>query len=403
MSQAVSTQRVWRYQGIGPSGPVEGRAEAADEVELDAALARDGITLVKAKRARDTGRDMGARMSSQDLVTFTTQLATVLNAGVPIVEGMRDLGDRMRGNESRKVIADVVRELESGASLSAAMGARPRSFPMIYRASVEAGEASGAMPLVLQRLADHMEWTRGIRQTMTQALVYPAVLGLAILGLVVTLVTFLVPRIVKMFPGGVDELPSQTAQMLALSRFVTNHWPWIVAAAVVASISFMLWVRTERGRIGFATVLLSIPRVGDVVRMFAIAKFAATAGTLQNAGCQIADVIRLGGAACGNARMARSFFLANERIQRGATISEALSEDSRMDPLLLQMVSVGERAGDLGGCLDRLGEHYDRELPRMVKWMLSFLEPFLLIVGGIAVAYSLFAALLPLLDMYERL
>ncbi|MEL6905389.1 MAG: type II secretion system F family protein, partial [Planctomycetota bacterium] len=304
---------------------------------------------------------------------------------------------------SRKVVADVVQELERGASLSKALGARPRSFPPIYRASVEAGEAAGAMPLVLQRLADHMEWTRGIRQTMAQALVYPAVLGLAILVLIVTLVTFLVPRIVKMFPGGADELPTQTAHLLALSSFMTSNWPMLIAGALLSGAAFALWVRSDGGRVTFASFLLRIPRIGDVVRMFSIAKFAGTAGTLQNAGCQIGDVIRLGGTACGNARMAKSFEEAGDRIQRGSTISEALGADKRMDPLLLQMVSVGESAGDLGGCLDKLGAHYDRELPRMVKWMLSFLEPLLLVVGGVAVLYCLFAALLPLLDMYERL
>lgn len=403
MTEATLAPRRWRYEGIGPTGPVAGVAEAIDEIALDAALARDGITLLKAKRARVAVSPERARMGAPDLVTFTTQLSTVLGAGVPIVDGMRQLGGRMRSPESRQVVADVVRELEAGASLSQAMASRPRSFPEIYRASVEAGEASGAMPTVLQRLADHMEWTRSIRQTMTQALVYPAVLGVAIVGLVVTLVTFLIPRIVKMFPGSEDELPTQTAQILALSRFITGNWQVIVGLIVVAAAAFTAWVRSEGGRVRFAAFLMRLPRVGEVVRMFATAKFAGTAGTLQNAGCQIGDVIELGGAACGNARMRKSFHEANERIQRGSSISEALSVDPRMDPLLLQMVSVGESAGDLGGCLDKLGKHYDRELPRLVKWMLSFLEPALLLVGGVVVAYSLFAALLPLLDMYDRL
>ena len=136
--------------------------------------------------------------------------------------------------------------------------------------------------------------------------------------------------------------------------------------------------------------------------MFATAKFASTAGTLQNAGCPINDVIELGGIACGNARMERSFHDANERIRQGETISEALGKEPNMDPLLRQMVGVGEQAGDLGGCLDKLAEHYDRELPRMVKWMLSFLEPALLVLGGLVVSYTLFASFLPLLDMYDR-
>lgn len=402
MTGAVA-DKLWRYEAIGPGGPVTGHARATSEVSLDADLARGGITLLRAKAVRTaTTRETG-QLSGPDLVTFTTQLATVLGAGVPIVDGMRQLGSRMRSAASRAVVADVVKELEAGASLSQALASRPRSFPAIYRSSVEAGELSGSMPEVLQRLAAHMEWTRSIRQTTVQALVYPAILSVAILGLVVTLVTFLVPRIVKMFPGGREELPLQTRQILEVSDAITGNWQVIVGALVVCGVGGFLFARSRAGGLWIATQLLRIPRLGEVLRMFATARFASTAGTLQNAGCQVNDVLELAGSASGNARMQLSFHEAGERVRRGQSISEALAVDKRMDPLLLQMVAVGEQAGDLGGCLDKLGAHYDRELPRIVKWMLSFLEPLLLFVGGVVVAYTLFAAFLPLLDMYDKL
>ena len=166
---------------------------------------------------------------------------------------------------------------------------------------------SGAMPLVLQRLAEHMEWTRSIRQSTTQALVYPAILSLAILGLVITLVTFLVPRIVQMFPGGRDALPTQTKQVLVLSDAITSNWKLIVAAAVVLGLGGYFAAKTRAGGLWLATQLLRIPRLGEVLRMFATAKFASTAGTLQNAGCQVNDVLELAGSASGNARMTLSF------------------------------------------------------------------------------------------------
>lgn len=402
MSTTMSP-KLWRYDAMGPKGPIQGQAEAMTEVALDKSLAREGITLLRAKSIPKRSNREIHRMSGPDLVTFTTQLATVLGAGVPIVEGMRDLGLRMRAESSRQVVAAVVKELESGASLSGALASRPKSFPSIYRSSVEAGELSGSMPEVLQRLAEHMEWTRSIRQTTVQALVYPGILGGAICVLVTTLVTFLVPRIVKMFPGGADELPWQTRQVLQISNTITGHWKLIVAVLVIGGFGFYSYMRSPKGRLVSSGFLLAIPRVGEVLRMFATAKFAATAGTLQSAGCQVNDVIGLGGAACGNARIAQSFAAADERIKQGASISEALSKEAVMDPLLIQMVAVGEQAGDLGGCLDKLGQHYDRELPRIVKWMLSFLEPALLVIGGLIVAYTLFAAFLPLLDMYDKL
>lgn len=399
----TATDKVWRWQGVGPRGAEEGHQSADSERELDALLARRGITLVRAKSVKKVENVEVGRMQGEDLTTFTTQLATVLSAGVPIVEGMRELGARMRRPTSRQVIEDVVCELEAGASLSDAMGARPRSFPPIYRASVHAGELSGAMPEVLRRLAAHMEWTRSIRATTVQALVYPAILCLAIAGLVVVLVTFLVPRIVLMFPGGADELPTQTRHVLALSNLITGNWQGLLVLAVALAATAHTLARTPSGRLWVSSRLLSLPRLGEVLRMFGTAKFASTAGTLQNAGCPIMDVIGLAGTATGNARMQKSFEEVNERVRRGSSISDAMTEDGKLDPLLIQMVSVGERAGDLGGCLDQLAAHYDRELPRTVKWMLSFLEPALLVGGGVVVAYTLFAAFLPLLDMYDKL
>ncbi len=398
-----STIKNWRYDGVGPKGRVQGFMRATDELDLDRSLAKDGITLVSAKSIKLVAKRESQRLHGNDLVIFTTQLATVLGAGVPIVEGMRDLGQRMRSQASRDVIEDVVKELESGASFSEALESRPRSFPLIYRSSVKAGEMSGSMPAVLQRLAGHMEWTRSIRQATTQALVYPAILGVAISALVITLVTFLVPRIVKMFPGGVEELPWQTRQVLELSNFITGNWIMLITGVAALGTGLFVMGRRPAGRLWLSSRLIELPRIGEVVRMFATAKFAATAGTLQNAGCSVADVIGLAGRACGNVRMATSFDRANDEIQRGATISDALGSDPRMDPLLLQMVAVGERAGDLGGCLDKLSEHYDRELPRIVKWMLSLLEPAMIVVGGIVVAYPLGAAFLPLLDMHDKL
>ena len=339
----------WRYEAVGPEGKVQGFMQASDEVDLDQSLAKEGITLVSAKPMKATHRKESHRMVGNDLVIFTTQLATVLSAGVPMVEGMRDLGKRMRLAASREVIQDVVKELEAGSSLSDALASRPKSFPLIYRSSVRAGEMSGSMPEVLQRLAGHMEWTRSIRQATTQALVYPGILATAIFGLVITLVTFLVPRIVKMFPGGKEALPWQTRQVLTVSDFLTGNWVLLLGAAAMCGVGFFMAFRTPKGRLWLSSRLLELPRIGEVVRMFATAKFASTAGTLQNAGCSVNDVIGLAGRSCGSTRMAYSFDRANDEVQRGATISEALGTDPKMDPLLLQMVAVGERAGDLGG------------------------------------------------------
>lgn len=394
---------IFEYQALGQNGPVAGRVRAASELELDRDLERQGLTLVKSKIVSGDSAAKGAKLNTGDLVSFTSQVAMVISAGVPIVQGIRELSKRMPRADSRLVINDLVRELEAGGSLSQAMDIHSRSFPTVYRASVEAGELSGAMPQVLRRMAAYLEWARSIRQTTTQALVYPGMLCLAIVALVIVLITFVLPRIVKMFPGGPEDLPSQTRHLMQLSSFLTGNWPVIVGMLAAGLTSAVLWGRTATGRLFFSTVLMRVPRLGEVMRMLAISKFASTASTLQNAGCDIFSVLTLSSSACGNAVMQGAFGRVIERVRHGQPLTQAFEKEPGMDPMLVQMVGVGEQSGDLGTALEQLDDYYNKEVPRLVKWFMSLLEPAILVVAAVVVAYVLLAALLPVLDMYEKL
>jgi len=397
------SQLLFQYRAMGPNGPVEGRHRAESEVALDRELERRGLTLVSSKVVSGQSSARGAKMATGDLVAFTSQVATVISAGVPVVQGIRELAKRVPRAQSRAVIEDVVRELEAGASMSQAMDSHARSFPAVYRASVQAGELSGDMPAVLRRMASYLEWARSIRQTTTQALVYPAILSLAIVGLVVVLVTFVLPRIVKIFPGGPEDLPAHTRRLMALSDFLIGNWLALVALLGASLFGAVSWNRTPQGRLFFSHALMRVPRLGHLMRMLAISKFASTASTLQNAGCDIYSVLNLSSAACGNAVMEGAFARVVERVKQGQALSQAFEKEPGMDPLLLQMIGVGEQSGDLGTALENLSEYYNKEVPRLVKWFMSLMEPAILVLAAAIVAYVLLAALLPVLDMYEKM
>lgn len=396
--------KTFAYVAVTPSGErLQAHARARSEVDLDLDLEARGLALASAKVVTSASKKPIHRLDRASLLSFTTQLATVSGAGVPIVEGMRSIGERLESAEARALVAEMVAGLQAGESLSQVMDRHPRAFPPVYRASVVAGEAAGSLDTVLERLAKHIEWSQGMRATAIQALIYPCVLLTAIFGLVLVLLYYLLPRILGMFPGGRESLPAQTRFVLGLSEFLRDNVLVLAVAAIFCACAATAWVRTPNGRARFHGALLEIPRLGRVQRHLATSRFASTASILQSAGCDVFTVMGVAGNACGNRALEQAFERASESVRRGSTISEGLDKEPKIDPLLRQMVGVGEKSGELEACLDRLVRYYDDEIPRSVKRFLTLLEPALLVFAGCIVGYILLAALLPIFQLYEKM
>lgn len=382
---------------------VAGTAWAEDELALDAQLEGQGLVLTRARSVAGGARKRTIRLRSNELILLTSQLATVTGAGVPLLEGLDGIRARMPGKEPRALLGEMISALQSGQPLSAVMESYPRAFPAVYRASVVAGEASGALDRVLARMASYLEWVRGMRATTFQALIYPALLCCALLGLIAILLFFLLPRIVTLFPAGSADLPAQTRFVLGVSQALRTHALLLSGLLVGVGVSAMLFLRDERGRVLFHRAILSVPIVGRVARSIATSKFASTAAILQSAGCEIFTVLEIAASACGNAAVESAHGRARERVRSGEPISQALATEAIIDPLLIQLVAVGERSGSLDHCLERVALHYDIEIPRTVKRMLAMLEPGLIIVAGVVVAFILLAALLPMFQLLESI
>ncbi|MBI5361976.1 MAG: type II secretion system F family protein [Planctomycetes bacterium] len=396
--------KTFEYDAMDATGrAVVARATARDEVDLDRILEGRGLTLRTARPVSGARALAAGRLKQHELVLLTTQLATVTGAGVPIVEGLEGIGERFERADARAAVKALVDRLRAGESLSSAMAAQPRSFPEIYRASVLAGEASGGLEKVLLRLAHHMEWSQGVRSTTRQALVYPAILLTAVFGLVILLLTFLIPRILTLYPGGAQDLPWQTRIVMGASDFVRGNAIVLGIVLVLAVGGFVSARRRPGGRRAIDGMLLRVPRLGHLLRQIATSSFASTAATLQSAGCDVFTMLRVAGTTCGNAYMVAAFERASDSVRKGLTITAALERERACDSLLVQMVSVGEKSGDLDGCLERLVAYYDQDVPRSVKRMLALLEPMLILFAGVMVGFILLAAMLPVFDLYENL
>jgi type II secretory pathway component PulF len=382
---------------------VHGREVARDEIELDQRLEREGLLLTNCRAVHRGGRARTAELSRHDLFALTAQLGTILSAGIPIVQGLREMHRRARGRVAKASIQAILEDLEAGEPLSSALDQQPKSFPSIFRAAIRAGEQSTQLPEVLKAQAAHLAWVREIRAMATQALVYPAILSLAIVGLVVILVTFLVPRLTKLYPGGAADLPSQTRLVMSIADAMQRNWVWLVLLGVGSSLTVVVLLRRQGPVLALARLASGLPRVGTLLRQLAMSRFAKTAALLHDAGVEMVSTLELATEACGNPFYRAAFRRATERVRRGATLAEALEQEPCMDPFLLQLVAIGETSGDLSTTLGHLVQSYEAEIPRTVKWALSLVEPAILVFGGGLVLYVLLAALLPIVTLYENL
>lgn len=396
--------RIFEYRARRMDGQVvTGREVARDELELDRRLDREGLLLTSCQQVQRGGRARSAKLSRQDLFAFTSQLGTLLSAGIPIVQGLREMHRRAKGRVARASIQAILQDLQAGEPLSSALEQQPRSFPSVFRSAVRAGEQSTQLPEVLKAQAAHLAWVREIRALAAQALVYPSILALAILGLIGILVTFLVPRLTRLYPGGAEDLPEQTRFVMGLAATAQGHWPLLLGGALGGMGVLVVLMRQADFAAGVARLLSGFPRLGTLLRQLAMSRFAKTASLLHSAGVEVVATLQLATEACGNPYYRAAFARATERVQRGSTLADALDKEPCMDPFLIQLVGIGEASGNLSGSLQHLVESYEAEIPRTVKYALSLVEPAILVFGGGIVLYVLLAALLPIVTLYEKL
>ena len=396
--------KLFEYVAVGPGGEhLHGHATSSDEDSLDHQLLERGLVLTRAKEVSSKNGGGATRLSRSQVLHMTHQLAFLVKAGVPLVQGLVGVAERMPAGGPRELVREMADRIQSGGTLSEAMDANPKAFPRILRSSIAAGEASGALDTVLVRVAKHLAWSGGVRATTLQALVYPTILFGAIIGLIGILLWFLLPRILSILPTDSMVLPLPTRIVKGISDWGITHAPLLVAASVLSICAVVVARRSRGGRHLLDSFLLRLPGFGPLVRKIATTKFAATTSVLHQAGCDAYGTLDIASRTAGNRVLEQSYLRAAEGVRAGEMLSDALGKEPHVDPLLIQMVAVGEGTGDLCSALDNLVQFYDEEVPREVKRFLSILEPSLLIFAGAVVAFVLLAAILPMFEVYGSL
>jgi len=375
--------------------------EKADAAKGAGGARRTGAA--KSAPARTTRKTVG-RVKTKMLTQFTRQLSTLQDAGLPILRSLRILEQQQKPGPLRVAVRLVAEDVEAGATLSEAMAKHPKAFDRLYTNMVQAGEAGGVLDVILQRLADFMERAQALKRKVIGAMIYPtAVITFAIL-IVTGIMYFVIPRFKKIFEDFKTDLPGPTKLLLVMSAWVTRGgWMVIVLSPVLIWLAIKLIRQSQSGRYAVDSMKMNIPIMGQIVSKSSISRFTRTLGTLLAAGVPILEALNITRDTSGNEVFARAMGQVHDAIREGESFAGPLRQARVVDPMVVNMIDVGEETGDLDKMLMKIADTYDDEVQTLVDGLVSLLEPVMVIVLGVIVGFIVIALFLPLVKLITEL
>jgi len=355
-------------------------------------------------RAGDTGRGLGrfrGRISAGELALITRQLATLVQAGLPLETALGSVARQSEKAALRNLIHAVRSRVMEGHPLADALGEHPRVFPELYRATVAAGEQSGHLDAVLERLADYTEAREALRRRIQLALFYPGLLTLMAIVVVMGLLTYVVPQVTQVFEHLGQELPDLTQALLALSAFLRDDGLWLLAGLIAGLLAFRRALRHARVKRRWHHLLLRLPLAGRLIRGVNTARFARTLGILAAAGVPILEALRIAASVMDNLPMREAVEEATLRVREGVSIARALEESRLFPPMTVQLIASGEQSGRLRPMLERAAAQQEGELAAIIATALGLFEPVLIMVMGGVVLIIVLAILLPIFELNQ--
>ncbi|MFV0887414.1 GspF family T2SS innner membrane protein variant XcpS [Metapseudomonas otitidis] len=361
---------------------------------------------VKATRTREQavgGQRFGFAqgLSARDLALVTRQLATLVQAALPIEEALRAAAAQSTSSRIQSMLLAVRAKVLEGHSLASSLREFPAAFPELYRATVSAGEHAGHLGPVLEQLADYTEQRQQSRQKIQLALLYPVILMCASLGIVGFLLGFVVPDVVRVFIDSGQTLPLLTRGLIALSDLV-KHWGWLAILLLVAGITAIrLALRQEAARHRWHGILLRVPLVGRLVRATDTARFASTLAILTRSGVPLVEALGIAAEVIANRVIRAEVVLAAQKVREGGSLTRALEQTGQFPPMMLHMVASGERSGELDQMLARTARNQESDLAAQIALLVGLFEPFMLVFMGAVVLVIVLAILLPILSLNQ--
>lgn len=397
---------LFEYKSIGPTGKAQkGMIEAENMKAARGKLKKQGLMVTQITERNERSSKsvsipfFGGRVSQKEVSMMIRQLASLVKANIPLVEALNALVDQTEGENLKVVLAKVRQDVNEGLSLAKATAAHPKAFDTIFVNMIEAGESSGTLGLVLLRLADLKEAQMRLRGKVISAMTYPILMMIVSMGLMLAIFTLVMPKLAKIFESMNKPIPPITQAMLQFSDLLVNWWFLFGGAGFGAVWAFLQYINSKKGRPKWDAFKLVVPVVGPLARMIAVTRFAKTMSTLLGSGVPILASMAISKNLVDNVPIAAAIAEARENITEGQSIAEPLRKSGEFPPMMIHMISIGEKTGELPEMLENISNTYEEQINQKIEAMTSLLEPLMIVGMGGAVGFIVISVFMPLMDM----
>ncbi|MGE4108026.1 MAG: type II secretion system F family protein [Bacteriovoracia bacterium] len=395
----------YQYQGVDKAGKrISGRLEAPTEGELRMMLRGQGIRPMRISKSGMLNADLGsiirggqlASVPLPQLALFTRQLQVLVGSGIPLVQSLEVLGDQASNPSLKKILAAVRSKVSQGSFLWESLASYQTSFPRVYLALIRAGETSGAMEQMLDRLAKYLETSAKINKMVKGAMMYPFFVVIVAVGVIAAMLTFVIPKFETLLSQNGQELPGPTKFVIDVSHAINNNIVVIIGAAIMASYMMARYIKTEEGRAFLHRLIFRMPMFGEIATKAGVARFSRTMGTLLSSGVNLIDAIDICRVTVDNVVLEEAMATLRKEIETGKTMGMVLNRIKVFPKMATQMVSVGEATGNMEQMLDKVADMYEQDVETLVGGISKLIEPIILVVLGGIVAGLMVAMYLPI-------
>lgn len=405
---------IFEYVGIDSKGKrAAGTLDAENDRAARAKLRRMGvfptsISMEGKGGARRAGMSMQVdfskylqRIKIQEVAVMTRQMATLVGASIPLVDALAALVDQVENPKLRNILSSVREKVIEGGKLSDALRGHPKVFGDLYVNMINAGESSGALEIVLQRLADFLEGQAKLRSKIIGAMIYPIIMSVVGVSLMLMLLTYVVPKVTKIFVDMKATLPLPTRILMAVSNTLSDYWYVFLLLIPAAIWAIRRYLRTPAGRAWWDRKMLTLPLIGKLTRMVIVSRFSRTLATLLSSGVPLLTAMDIVRNIITNTRLRAVVERTRENVREGQSVADPLRKSGEFPPLVTHMISIGEKTGELERMLERVADTYDAEVDNSVTAMTTLLEPLMILVMAVVVAFIVLSILLPIIKLNQ--
>lgn len=397
---------IYEYKGLSKAGKnVRGTLDAENVRAARTKLKKDGIYVVdlrdktKAAAKKNKKPGSGKSVGVEDLSSTTRQLSVLLKANIPLVEALAATADQVENPTLKEAISDIKNMVNEGSSFHKGLAKYPKIFDTTFVSMCEAGETSGTLDVILVRLAEFTEAQNELNSKVKSAMLYPVIMFLFTMGMLSVLFIFVIPKMQTIFESAEMELPWYTNAVIGFSGILVNYWWLVIAGVVGGALVFRTWKNSPGGSKQYDALLLNLPVVGPLARMVAVSRFTRTLSTLLQGGVPMLGAMDIVKNVVGNEVLARAIIQARDNISEGESIAGPLKRSEQFPPIVIHMINIGEKTGELENMLTQVSDSYDFQVKTQISGLTALLEPVMIIMMGVAIGIIVFSIMLPMFDM----